>query len=82
MEEKNVKLSFVQVITIIGESYGFKEPDSVGYHADSEMYFVKVGSDETLFPREAVIAFRVVEDTEEAKIVDIFGNANEEENDD
>jgi len=82
MQEKSVKLSFVQVITIIGESYGFKEPDSAGYHSDSEMYFVKVGSDETLFPREAVIAFRVVEDTEEAKIVDIFGNANEEGNDD
>lgn len=53
------KLNLVQVITIIGDTYNFNKPDSAGYHADSKMYFVKIGSDEMLFPREGVITFKV-----------------------
>lgn len=79
MEDKTLK--FVQVVTIIAETYAFENPTKEGYDANTEQFFVQVGDNTTVFPREAVIAFRAVYEDEDAKenaaeeaeIVDIFG---------
>lgn len=73
------KLKFAQIVTITGEQYTFSEPTIARYDGDSEWFVISVGEDDTIFPRECVVAFRVVPDTEvnnndeETEIIDMFG---------